>query len=68
MAQNEVDLAGLFQAVTQSLAENQEAFDRTDELNGNHGSNMLQTFQIISGALQQKSGATDSAALHYAAK
>src|SRR5512142_3308376 len=63
-----VNLAGIFQSVTQSLAENQQALNQADEYNQDHGNNMVQTFQTITEALQQKKGASDSAALSYAAK
>ncbi len=62
-----VDLAGIFQSVTQSLAENQQALNQADEYNQDHGDNMVQTFQTITRALEQKKGASDSAALAFAA-
>ena len=68
MAQKRLDLANLFQAVTQALAENQPALDQADEYNRNHGNNMVQTFQTITSALQKKKGSSDSVALRYAAK
>ncbi len=63
-----VDLAGLFQSVVATLAENQQTLDRMDEYNHDHGDNMVQTFQTISSALEQKRGSSDSAALAYAAR
>lgn len=63
-----VDLAGLFQSVTDSLAENQQQLDHLDEYNHDHGDNMVQTFQTITNALEKKKGSTDGAALAYAAK
>lgn len=63
-----VDLAGLFQSVTQSLAENQPQLDRLDEYNHDHGNNMVQTFQTITTALEKKKGSSDGAALAYAAR
>jgi hypothetical protein len=68
MPQNSVDLASIFQTVTQALAENQQNLNQADGYNQDHGNNMVQTFQTITGALQQKKGASDSAALAYAAK
>jgi len=53
MAQSNVDLANLFQAVTQSLVENQQALDQADTYNRDHGDNMVKTFQTITGALQK---------------
>ena len=68
MAQQKVDLTTIFQAVTQELAKNQPALDQADEYNHNHGSNMVQTFQTVTNALEKKKGASSSAALGYAAK
>ncbi len=66
-SESSVDLAGIFQSVTQSLAENQQALNQADEYNQDHGDNMVQTFQTITRALEQKKGASDSAALAFAA-
>jgi hypothetical protein len=68
MPQKNLDLASVFQSVTQSLAENQQALDQADEYNGDHGSNMVQTFQTISNALEKKKGSSTSTALNYAAQ
>jgi hypothetical protein len=68
MTQNQIDLASLFQAVTQSLAENQAALDQADSYNHNHGANMVQTFETITNALQEKQGKSNRTALNYAAK
>jgi hypothetical protein len=68
MPQSGIDLASVFQSVTQALAENQQALNQTDEYNQDHGNNMVQTFQTITGALQQKKGSPASTALSYAAK
>ena len=68
MPQNRVDLANVFQTVTQSLAQNQQALNRADSVNQDHGDNMVQTFQTITTALEEKKGKPDSAALAYAAR
>lgn len=68
MQGQKVDLAGIFQSVTQALVENQQSLNQADEINRDHGDNMVQTFQTISSALEQKKGGSDSAALAYAAK
>ncbi len=66
--QTEVDLVNIFQAVTQSLVENQKSLNKADTYNKDHGNNMVQTFQTITDALEKKKGDSDSAALAYAAK
>ncbi len=68
MPQSSVDLANIFQSVTQALAENQQALNQADEYNQDHGTNMVQTFQTITNALEQKKGSSASTALNYAAK
>jgi hypothetical protein len=68
MPQNRVDLVNIFQSVTRALVENQQNLDQADTYNQDHGSNMVQTFQTITNALEQKKGSSDSAALAYAAK
>lgn len=68
MSQNQLNLADLFQAVTQSLAENQQALDQADEYNHDHGTNMVGTFDTITQSLRKKKRSSDSAALNYAAR
>lgn len=68
MAKKDVDLANVFRSVTQSLAENQQALNQADEYNQDHGDNMVQTFQTITSALEQKKGRLSSAALAFAAQ
>ena len=68
MSTTRVDLVDLFQNVTQALAANQQTLDQADDYNHNHGSNMVQTFQTVTNALEKKRGASASSALGYAAK
>ncbi len=68
MPQSSVDLALIFNSVTHSLAENQSTLNHSDKFNQDHGDNMVQTFQTITEALQQKKGSSTSTALSYAAK
>ena len=68
MTQPRLDLPSLFGAVAQALAQNQQALDQADEVNHDHGTNMVRTFQNITQALLAKQGKSDSVALAYAAK
>lgn len=68
MPQPRVDLAGLFEAAARELAASQQTINQADAYNGNHGSNMVDTFQTISGALEKKRGSSASTALNYAAR
>ncbi len=68
MTKKSVDLASIFGAVADDLAQNQEVLDQADRYNHDHGANMVQTFQTIAKALEKKQDSSDSAALAYAAK
>lgn len=70
MPANQVDLVKLFQSVTQALQQSQASLDEADEINQNHGTNMVQTFQTVTRTVQQqkKKGASDSASLAAAAR
>ncbi|MFZ2413996.1 MAG: hypothetical protein WAW16_07240, partial [Candidatus Cryosericum sp.] len=63
MAAKSIELANLFATVTQSLRENEDSLNQGDEYNHDHGTNMVRTFQIITDALREKQGATNSDAL-----
>jgi hypothetical protein len=68
MAAKSIELANLFATVTQSLRENEDSLNQGDEYNHDHGTNMVRTFQIITDALREKQGASNSDALSYAAQ
>ena len=66
--QNALDLAGLFQAVASNLAQNQQSLNEADTYNHDHGTNMVNTFQTISKAMQQKRTAAPAAQLAHASR
>jgi hypothetical protein len=68
MPQNELDLAGVFQKVTQALADNQSSLNQSDAANQDHGDNMVQTFQTITHVMQKKRSGPNHVALASAAK
>lgn len=68
MAQSGLQLASIFSQVAQTMVQNQQSLNQADSVNQDHGDNMVQTFQTIASALQQKQGSSNSAALTYAAK
>jgi hypothetical protein len=68
MPQSGVSLTSIFQAVAKTLVENQKTLNQADERNGDHGDNMVKTFQTIASALQEKESSSNDAALDYAAK
>jgi hypothetical protein len=67
MPQN-LDLGSLFQAVTRNLLENQNALNKADTYNHDHGDNMLQIFKVITEAMETKQGADPADQLAYASE
>jgi len=49
-----VDLAKVFGTVAKTLAENRESLNSADDYNHNHGDNMVQTFDMITRAIERK--------------
>lgn len=68
MANNTALLANIFQTVTKTLADNQQALDQADDQNHDHGTNMVKTFQTITSSIERKQGSPESDALAYAAQ
>jgi len=68
MPENTIDLAQLFQQVTQALASNQSSLNEADTYNHDHGDNIVKTFQTITNAVQAKKGASAGTQLAYAGK
>jgi len=67
MAEN-FDLSTVFKTVTEALKENQSALDAADEFNGNHGTHMVETFNLIQQAVESKSEKSASDQLAFASK
>ncbi len=67
MAEN-FDLSTVFKAVTEALKENQSALDAADEYNGDHGTHMVETFNLIQQAVASKSDRPASDQLAFASK
>lgn len=63
-----LDLTKLFNTVTRTLKENQDALNATDEYNHNHGDNMVQNFQTITRAVKAKKDSPASEQLEYASQ
>jgi len=64
---NQLDLASIFQTVTQSLAGKKEVLNQADTYN-NHGDNMVDIFKVITQAMEAKQGAAPSDQLAYASQ
>lgn len=68
MTQSSIDLSKLFQAVTQTLSENQRALNEADSYNSNHGDNMVEIFKTITNAVGKKKKADAGEAFAYASQ
>lgn len=67
MAQ-ELNLSTVFGEITKTLSANQQQLNDADDYNHNHGSNMVETFQLIQKAVSKKEGEPVSEQLAYASK
>ncbi len=63
-----VNLAKLFGNVAQELAKNQGALNQADTKNNDHGTNMVNIFNTITQAMQEKPKASPTAQMEYAAE
>jgi hypothetical protein len=68
MSEQEVDLTGLFNAVTKALKTEQGSLNEADSYNHDHGDNMVKNFKVITKAVKQKQGASPSEQLSYASE
>lgn len=66
MSESEVNIAKLFNAVSEALNREKDALNAADAYNHDHGDNMAQNFKVITEALEQKQGASPSEQLAYA--
>ena len=65
---NQLNLASLFQAVAGTLKTSKESLNEADTLNHDHGSNMVEVFDVISQAMQAKQNADPADQLLYASQ
>jgi hypothetical protein len=63
-----VNLAKLFGSVATELAKNQSTLNQADKQNKDHGTNMVNVFNTITSAMEDKPKADPSAQLEYAAE
>ncbi len=68
MASSTLDLATMFKAASKSLKQNQASLNQADDLNHNHGDNMVETFNVITKAVAAKKDAPPSDQLAYASQ
>jgi len=65
---NQLDLLSIFKAVSGTLSDNQSALNEADSYNGDHGDNMVNIFNLVTGAMSDKKDADTSEQLAYASK
>lgn len=68
MSNNQIDLGPLFSQVVKTLAKQQTQLNKADTQNHDHGDNMVQVFNTITQAVQQKQGSPQATQLDYAAQ
>jgi hypothetical protein len=66
MANTKVNLAKLFGNVAQELAKNQGTLNQADTQNNDHGTNMVNVFNTITQAMEEKPKGSPSTQLKYA--
>jgi hypothetical protein len=57
----------MFRAVEEALERNRQMFNQADTLNGNHGDHMVQVFQVVAQAAEEKRGLSLEEGMDYAA-
>ena len=62
----EINLSNIFGEVTKVLAANQQDLDNADEANHDHGSNMVNTFSLLTKAVESVKNQPVSDQLAYA--
>jgi hypothetical protein len=61
-----IALDKIFQTVTKALSSNQSMLNDADSYNHDHGDHMVEIFQVITQAMQEKKGADPADQLAYA--
>jgi hypothetical protein len=64
----QIDLGKLFQTVAGTMAENKQQLNKADTYNHDHGDNMVEVFNVISQAMQEKKDADPADQLAYASQ
>ena len=65
---NQLDLLSLFSAVTGTLEENKSDLNKADTYNGDHGDNMVNIFNMVTGAVSDNKDSDVSTQLAAASK
>jgi len=65
---NKIALDQVFQAVTSALSSKQTTLNQADSYNQDHGDHMVEIFEVITQAMQEKKGADPADQLAYASE
>lgn len=65
---NSLDLSTIFRTVTSALSENEDILNAADTTNHDHGTHMVQTFDLVQKAVTKQKSKPVSAQLAYASK
>lgn len=65
---SKLELGSIFQSVTEQLAQNKDSLNAADSYNHNHGDHMVQIFNLVQNAVQEKSDQPVEEQLKYASQ
>jgi hypothetical protein len=65
---DQLNLANLFQSVTERLGDNKKTLNQADDYNQNHGDNMVEIFDVITKAMEERSDSDHADQLAHASK
>lgn len=68
MPENSLDLVQIFKTVSKVMGKNKTSLNEADTYNHDHGSNMVQTFKVITQAMEEKKDASPADQLAYASE
>ncbi|MHC1783030.1 MAG: DAK2 domain-containing protein [Anaerolineaceae bacterium] len=68
MANQSIDLLQVFQSVAKVMGKNKASLNEADVYNHDHGTNMAQTFKVITQAMEEKQNASPADQLAYASE
>jgi hypothetical protein len=64
----DIDLLSLFGNAAKTLQDNQDVLNQADDWNGDHGDNMVEIFNLVTGAIKENSDSSASEQLAQAGK
>jgi hypothetical protein len=68
VANQPIDLFKVFQSVAKEMGKNKASLNEADQYNHDHGTNMVETFKVITQAMEEKKDASPADQLLYASQ